>query len=170
MCVCQKVFRPFQFVYFLLLLPEIDIFAVCLRVIVLLEGEPSVKSEVLSALGQISISLWISLYHAPFCFTLTLTSLPVPSTVIHPSTMLLTPPGSNFEMMSDTVCPPDMIFRIQAKQFNFGFIRAETLISHSLKSWRCFSFLCKLRRGFQSGPRSVECHSDVSSGSFSLSP
>ena len=35
-----------------------------LRVIVLLEGEPSAQSEVLSALDQVYI--WISLYFVPF--------------------------------------------------------------------------------------------------------
>ena len=51
-----------------------------LRVLVLLEGEPSTQSEVLSALEQVFIND-LSLYFALFIFPLILTSLPVPENI-----------------------------------------------------------------------------------------
>ena len=79
-----------------------------LRVIVLLEGEPSPQSEVLSALGQI-----------PFIFHSILTSLSVPATEKHPpqhdaAFKLHRRDGSRF--------PPDFTLVTQAKEFNLGFI------------------------------------------------
>ncbi|XP_051533408.1 mitogen-activated protein kinase kinase kinase kinase 6 isoform X1 [Myxocyprinus asiaticus] len=61
-----------------------------LRVIVLLEGEPSAQSEVLSALDH--VLLRISLYFAAFSFPSTLTSPPVSAPEKHPHSMMLPPP------------------------------------------------------------------------------
>jgi hypothetical protein len=58
------------------------------RVIVLLEGEPSPQSEVLSALDQVFIEY---LYFAPFIFVSVLTSLSVPAAEKHPHSMMLPP-------------------------------------------------------------------------------
>jgi hypothetical protein len=58
-----------------------------LRVVVLLEWEPSPQSEVLSALEQV-----FTLYFAPFIFASILTSLPVPAAEKHPQSMMLPPP------------------------------------------------------------------------------
>ena len=58
-----------------------------LRVVVLLEGEPSLQSEVLSR-----FSSRISPYFALFNFHLILTSLPVPAAEKHPHSMILPPP------------------------------------------------------------------------------
>ena len=58
-----------------------------LRVVVLLEGEPSPQSEVLSR-----FSSRISLYFALFIFASILTSLPVPAAEKHPHSMMLPPP------------------------------------------------------------------------------
>ena len=60
-----------------------------LRVIVLLEGEPSPQSEALSAL---EFSSRIALYFALFIFPSILTSLPVPAAEKHPHSMMLPPP------------------------------------------------------------------------------
>ena len=57
-----------------------------LRVIVVMEGEPSPQSEVLSR-----FSSRISLYFALFSFPFILTSLPVPATEQHPHSMMLPP-------------------------------------------------------------------------------
>ncbi len=59
-------------------------------VIVMLEGELSSQSEVLSALNQ--ISLRISLYLAAFSFPSSLITSPVPATEKHPQCMMLPPP------------------------------------------------------------------------------
>ena len=53
-----------------------------LRVIVLLEGEPSPQSELRSALEQ---DLWFCLYFALLNFASILTSLPVPATENNPT-------------------------------------------------------------------------------------
>ena len=37
------------------------------------------------------------------------------------------------QVMSGACFPPDMMFRIEAKQFNLGLIRPENLVSHSLR-------------------------------------
>ena len=55
--------------------PLLHCFGCVLRVVVLLGGEPSPQSEVLSAQEQ--VSSWTSLYFAPFNFASILTSLPV---------------------------------------------------------------------------------------------
>ena len=61
-----------------------------LRVIVLLEGEYSPQSEVLSNLEQVFIKIF--LYFAPFIFPSILTRLPVPAAEKHPHRMMLPPP------------------------------------------------------------------------------
>ena len=60
-----------------------------LRVVVLLEGQPSPLSEVLSSLEQVFIN---DLYFSPFIFPSNLTSLPVPAAEKHPHSMMLPPP------------------------------------------------------------------------------
>ena len=59
-----------------------------LRVVVLLEGEPSPQFEVLSALEQ---NLSFSYIFAPFIFASILTSLSVPSAEKHTHSMMLSP-------------------------------------------------------------------------------
>ena len=61
-----------------------------LRVVVLLDGEPSPQSEVLSAPERSSSR--ISLYFALFIFTSILTGLPVPAAEKHSHSMMLSPP------------------------------------------------------------------------------
>ena len=59
-----------------------------LMVVVLLEGEPPARSE----RSRSRFSSTITLYFAPFIFTLILTSLPVPTAEKHPHSMMLPPP------------------------------------------------------------------------------
>jgi hypothetical protein len=59
-------------------------------VIVLLEGEPSPKSEVLRALEQVFIKDLSVL--APFIFATILTHLSVPAAEKHPHSIMLLPP------------------------------------------------------------------------------
>jgi hypothetical protein len=59
-----------------------------LRVVVLVEDEPSPQSEVLSALEQIFIK---DLYFAPFLLISILTRLPLPAVEKHPDRMILPP-------------------------------------------------------------------------------
>ena len=86
------------------------------RVVVLLEGESSPQSEVLSALEQVFIN-------ALSVLPLILTSLPVPAAEKHPHIMMLPPPCFTLGMVPS----------IQAKEFNLGFIRLENLVSHGLR-------------------------------------
>jgi hypothetical protein len=68
-----------------------------LRVIVLLEGEPSPQSEALSGLEQVFIK---DLHLSSFIFPSILTSLPVPATEKYPHSMMLPPPCFTVEMVS----------------------------------------------------------------------
>jgi hypothetical protein len=80
-----------------------------LRVVVLLEGEPSPQSEVLSTLEQVFIKDLCTLL--PFIFFAILTSLPVPAAERqHHSMMLQHRDGARF--------PPDVMLGIQAKELN----------------------------------------------------
>ena len=96
-----------------------------LRVKVLLEGEPSPQSEVLSG-----FSSRISLYFAPFIFPSILTSFLVPAaektSPQHDAatTMLHRRNGARF--------PLEVTLGIQTKEFNIGFIRSENLGCHLL--------------------------------------
>jgi hypothetical protein len=98
-----------------------------LRVIVLLEGEPSPQSEVLSVLLWSRFSSRITVYFAPFTFPSILTSLPVPATEKHAHRIMLPPPCLTVDVM----------LGIQAKEFNLGFIRPENVVSHDLRDFRC---------------------------------
>ena len=98
-----------------------------LRVVVLLEGEPSPPSEVLSALEQVSSR--ISLYFAPFIFPSILTSLPVPAAEKHPHSLMLPLPCYTVGMVPGFL----QTLGIQATEFNLGFIRPENLVSHGLR-------------------------------------
>ena len=74
--------------------------------------------------------------------------------------------------MSGAWFSPGMMLRIEAKQFNLGFIRPENLVSHSLiESFRCFfanskqAFMSFTEERLPSShsaikPRSVECCCD----------
>ena len=90
-----------------------------LRVVVLLEGEPSSQSEVLSTLEQVYIK-----------DLLILTSLPDPAAEkTSPeddaaTTMIHHRDGARFH--------PDVTHGIQAKEVNLGFIRLENLVSYGL--------------------------------------
>ena len=79
-CRCTAIFRSLQRC-------SISYLGCVLRVIVLLEGEPSSQSDVLSR-----ISTTISLFFALFIFPSILTSLPVPAAEKHPHSMMLLPP------------------------------------------------------------------------------
>ena len=75
------------------------------------------------------------------------------------------------QVMSGAWFPPDMTLRIEAKQFNLGFIRPENLVSHSLRVQAGFPVSVteeRLLSGFSAiKPRSVECCSDgCAIGSF----
>ena len=85
--------------------------ACVLRVVVLLEGEPSPQYEVLSSLEQ------IFLYFAPYSFPSILISVTVPAAEKHLHSIML----------------PDVTLGIQAKEFNLGFIRPENLFSHGMR-------------------------------------
>ena len=74
---------PLKDIQRLVLKPLLRCLGGVLRLVVLLEGEPSPQSEVLSALEQVFIKD-LSLYFAPFIFPLILTSLPVPASEKQP--------------------------------------------------------------------------------------
>ena len=108
--------------------PLLCCFGCVLRVVVLLEGEPSPQSEVLSALEQVFIkdlSILLSVHLSPI-----LTSLQVPATEkTSPqhdaaTTMLHRRDGARF--------PSDVMLDIQSFEFYFGFFRPEKLVSHGL--------------------------------------
>ena len=105
-----------------------------LTFIVLLEGEPSVQSEVLSILDQVFIKD-ISLLSL-ISFPLTLTSHPVPATEKHPQSMMLPPPCITVGMvLGRWWVVPGFLWtwlQIEAKLFNLGLMRPENLVSHSL--------------------------------------
>lgn len=50
------------------------------------------------------------------------------------------------QMLSSAWFPPDMMLRIEAKQFNLGFIRLEYHVSHSLSV--LYMLFCELQIGF----------------------
>ena len=81
---------PLKYIQRLVPKPLLCCLGCVLRVVVLLEGEPSTESEVLSVLEQVSSR--ISLYFAPFIFASILTSLQVPAAEKHPHSMMLPPP------------------------------------------------------------------------------
>ena len=66
---------PLKDIQRLVLKPLLHCLGWMLRVVVLLKGEPSLQSEVMSALEQVFIKD-LSLFFAPFIFALILTSLP----------------------------------------------------------------------------------------------
>ena len=77
-----------------------------LRVVVLLEGEPSPQSDVLSTLEQ--------------DFGKDLSVLCAAHLSLDPARF-----------------PPNVLLGIQAKEFNFGFIRPENIVSYGLRVFRC---------------------------------
>ena len=87
-----------------------------LRVVVLLEGEPSPQSEVLSTQGQVFIKDLSVLCSINLC-------LAVPAAENRRD-------GARF--------PPDVTLGIQAKEFNLGFISPENLISDGLSPLGAF--------------------------------
>ena len=128
--------RPIKDMQRLVLKPIRRCLGCVLRVVGLLEGEPSPQSEILSR-----FSSRISLYFALFSFPSILTSLPVPAAEKHPHTMMLA---------------PDVALGIQAKEFCLGFIRPENLVSHGLRVFRSLlasskrAVMCLLQRsGFR---------------------
>ena len=108
----QALAGPLQDIQRLVPKPLLRCLGCVLRVVVLLEVEPSPQSKVLSALEHVSSR--ISLYFAPFIFPSILTSLPVPATEKH-------------SHRDGARVPPDVTLGIQAKEFNLGFIRPEIM-------------------------------------------
>ena len=105
-----------------------------LRVVVLLEGEPSPhQSEVLIALQNVfikdlSVLRFVHLSLVPDkstcpCCWKTFPQHGAATTMLHHRD------GARF--------PPDVKFGIQAKEFNLGVIRPENLVSHGLRVFRC---------------------------------
>ena len=74
----------------------------------------------------------------PFSFPSTFTSPPVPApTPQHDATTTKLHCWNGIgQVMSDAWFPPDMALRIEAKQFNLGFIRPENLVSHRQSHFR----------------------------------
>ena len=68
-----------------------------LGLIILLEGKPSAKSEILRALDQVFFKVVFDF--APFGFPSVLTSLPVPAAEKQPQSMMLPPPCFNIGMV-----------------------------------------------------------------------
>ena len=81
---------PLKDIHRVVLKPLLCFLGCVLRVIVLLEGEPSVQSEVLRTLDQVfkDISVLCSIQLSPS----TLTSCPVPAAEKHPHSMMLPTP------------------------------------------------------------------------------
>ena len=82
---------PFKEIQRLVPKPFLRCLGCVLKVVALLESEPSPQSEVLSALEQVFIKD-LSLYFAPFISPSILISLPVPASEKHPHSMMLPPP------------------------------------------------------------------------------
>ncbi len=76
--------------------PLLRYFSCVLRVIVLLEGKPSVQSEVPSTLEKVFVQdipvLGSSFKNLKFIFPSIATSRPVPAAEKHPHSMMLPPP------------------------------------------------------------------------------
>ena len=115
---------PFKDIKRLVPKPLLRCLGCMLRVVVLLEGEPSPQSEVLSALEPILIkdlSVLCSVH-------LSLDTEQSPSLCCgktSATTMLHRRDGARF--------PPAVPLGIQTKQFNLGFIRLDNLVSHGLR-------------------------------------
>ena len=132
--------------------PLLSCLCCVLRVVVLLESEPSPQSGVLRALEQVFIkvlyvlcSVHLSLdpdySPSPWCWKQSC-QYDAATTMHHRRD------GSSF--------PPDVTLDIQAKEFNLGFIRPENLVSHGLRFFKCLlenskrAVMCPLlRSGFR---------------------
>jgi hypothetical protein len=106
-----------------------------LRVIVLLEGEPSPHSEVVSALEQVFIQDVSVL--APFILPSILTGLPVPAAEKHPHSMILPPPyftvlGRYWHIDERCLVSSRHDTWHSGRELNLDFIEPGNLVSHGL--------------------------------------
>ena len=92
-----------------------------------------------------------ALYFSLFIFASILKSLPVPASEKHPHSLMLPTPWFTVEMVPGFL----VTLGIQGKEFNFGFIRPDNLISHCLRVFRSLlgnskrAVMClSLRSGF----------------------
>ena len=118
---------PFKDIQRLVPKPLLRCLDCVLRVIVLLEGEPSPQSEVLSTLGQVfskDLSVLNSVHLSPL-----LTSLRVPAVEKPPDRMKLPQPCFTIWMV---------LGFLQVKEFHLAFIRPENLVSHGLSHLGAF--------------------------------
>jgi len=167
---------PFKNSHGVVVKPLLCYFSGVLRVIALLEGEPSAQSEVQSTLekvfaqdipvlGHIHLSLDCNQSSCP-CSRKTPPQHDAATTMLHCW-------GCIGQVMSSAWFSPHIPLWIRGKQFYLGLIRPEDLIT-ILESFRCF-FFCKRHVGFRGHsaikPRLVDCCSDGSLGySLPLSP
>ena len=136
--------RPLKDFHILVLKPFQCYFGCMLGVIVLLECKSSLQFKVFYTLKQVLLK--DLLYLASFIVPSILTSLPVPATENHsPSydaaTIILRGTDGVGWVMSRVRFPPDVALCIQAKEFNFRFIRPHNRLLHALNLSRTF---CKV--------------------------